>query len=501
MRSVTEVPKQYMNIGKVVRLLDQEKERDRETTGDSVMKISREDVQHDATKTEEDSPYPRVTRQMSEMRNEKENENEVWRASGIVIESPIGSALEESSKIATVDILEGEEDTQMQYGHKTPEVKRSIASGPPKEPLPWRLVNRLNEWKKIGGDTPVIRGTKALWRSPQSPISYEERKHRQEFRWTTEMMNNYLSLLEEELKDGVVKSVQESEEKWFNPTFIFLKKWKVKIVIHLNSPDLEEFGMDSFRREIELVIDKERGVSGMVVELREDGSDAPREEESASPGGCTNVDNTGKEEKETEDERPGSTPREVEFCEVTTPTSEFVDEAYAIRAEAGYSQRGLEKNGNSQPNVVRRVDTLEEDPAREQTEVSEEKEQTSRANNGCVRAGMGCSFNNTNREQRGEDICPRELDPPGECVSDKREGVQSSVEDTREKGSMTERTEDRPYSFEDRQYVHEMDDSLEKGSAIAHSNTEGIGEEIEQPGHLNTDGTSPGRTEYRSRCT
>ncbi|KAH7830530.1 uncharacterized protein MONOS_4292 [Monocercomonoides exilis] len=67
----------------------------------------------------------------------------------------------------------------------------------------------------------------------------------------------------------------------------------------------------------------------MDVEFREDGSDAPREEESAAAGGCANLDNTGKEEKETEDERPGSTPRKVEHRETATHTSEFVDDVHA----------------------------------------------------------------------------------------------------------------------------------------------------------------------------
>ncbi|KAH7816176.1 uncharacterized protein MONOS_13284 [Monocercomonoides exilis] len=66
---------------------------------------------------------------------------------------------------------------------------------------------------------------------------------------------------------------------------------------------------------------------------------------------------------------------------------------------------------------------------------------------------------------------------------------------------MAATTEDRPYSSEDRQHVHEMDDTEEEGSAIAHSNTESIGEETEQPGHNITDGTSPGRTAHGSRCT
>ncbi|KAH7826087.1 uncharacterized protein MONOS_12415 [Monocercomonoides exilis] len=46
-----------------------------------------------------------------------------------------------------------------------------------------------------------------------------------------------------------------------------------------------------------------------------------------------------------------------------------------------------------------------------------------------------------------------------------------------------------------------MDSTEEEGSAIAHSNTESNREETEQPGHYNTDGTSPGRAEHESRCT
>ncbi|KAH7822658.1 uncharacterized protein MONOS_7276 [Monocercomonoides exilis] len=46
-----------------------------------------------------------------------------------------------------------------------------------------------------------------------------------------------------------------------------------------------------------------------------------------------------------------------------------------------------------------------------------------------------------------------------------------------------------------------MDNTEEEGSAIAHSNTERIVEETEQPGHYDTNGTSPGRAEHGGRCT
>ncbi|KAH7829414.1 uncharacterized protein MONOS_734 [Monocercomonoides exilis] len=246
-----------------------------------------------------------------------------------------------------------------------------------------------------------------------------------------------------------------------------------------DSPVPEESGLDTVGGKTEVGTRKERGVSGMVVELRGDGSNAPRKEESAAPGGCANLDNTGKEEKETEDERPGSTPREAEFCEVTTPTSELVDETHATCAEAGDRPRWLEGNCDSQRNDSGRMITLEKETTRKQAKESEEKEQTGGTNDGRFRARMGCR----------------------ECVSDKRKGVQSSVEDTRKKGSMAGTTKDRPYSSEDRQHVHEMDNTEEEGSAIAHSNTESIGEETEQPGHNNIDGTSPCRTEHGSRCT
>ncbi|KAH7825786.1 uncharacterized protein MONOS_7109 [Monocercomonoides exilis] len=139
----------------------------------------------------------------------------------------------------------------------------------------------------------------------------------------------------------------------------------IKIDLTGDSPVPEKSGLDTVGRETEFGTRKERVVSGMVVELREDGSDAPRNEESAAPGGCAKMDRTCKEKEETKDEGPSSTPWEAEFCEVTTPTSEFVDEAQAIRAEAGNSPRGLEGNGESQPNDVRRINTLEENPARE----------------------------------------------------------------------------------------------------------------------------------------
>ncbi|KAH7828646.1 uncharacterized protein MONOS_15549 [Monocercomonoides exilis] len=251
----------------------------------------------------------------------------------------------------------------------------------------------------------------------------------------------------------------------------------IEIDLTGDSPVPEKFGLDTVRREAEIGAHRECGVFKMVVEFREDGSDAPREEESAAARGYAKMDSTCKEK------------------------DELVDEAYEILAKAGNSPRRLERDCDSQPNVVRRVDTLEENPAREQTKESEEKEQTSRANNGRFGAGMGCSNNNTDGEQRGEDICPRKMDPPGECVSDKRKGVQSSVEDFRKERSVDATAEDRSYLSEDRQYVHEMDNTEEEGSAIAHSNTESIGEETEQSGHDKTNGTSPGRTKQKSLCT
>ncbi|KAH7822971.1 uncharacterized protein MONOS_2639 [Monocercomonoides exilis] len=182
--------------------------------------------------------------------------------------------------------------------------------------------------------------------------------------------------------------------------------------------------------EIELGTHKEWGVSGVALELGEDGSDTPRKEESAAARGCAKMDCTYKEKEETKDEGFSNTPLEAEFCETVTPTSELVDEASAIHTEVGNSPRRLERDRDCQPNDARRINTLEKDPAGKQTKESEEKEQTSRTNNELFRAGI-----------------------------------------------------------------------VRKGSAIAHSNTESIREEIEHPVHHNTNGTSPGRTEHGSRCT
>ncbi|KAH7822495.1 uncharacterized protein MONOS_14543 [Monocercomonoides exilis] len=420
------------------------------------------------------------------------------------------------------DTLEGKENTQIQYGHRTTEVKRGVAIGPLKESLPGRLVNKLNKWKKIGGDKLVSRDDKQLFIplgggikglsgetrarvggevvQPDIHGDKEERKVEKDPGLQSSRRGSSLSVLQLSKpslrfrRDAIwskrrAHSIHEDNEPG---SVIYQRKVGceasdisgrhtphaprqgcIEIDLTGDSPVPEESGVDTIGRENEVGTHKERGVSGMVVELREDGSEAPREEESAASGGRANLDSTSKEEKETEDEGFSSTPREAEFCETTTPTCQFVNEVYAIRVEAGNSPRGLEGNGNSQPNDAGRINTLEKDRTREQTKESEEKEQTSRTNNICVKAGLGCSVNNTGRKQRGEDSLPLKLDPPGECVSDKREGVQSSVEETREKGRVVATTEGRSYSSEDRQH----------------------------PGHDNPDGSSPGRTEHRSGCT
>ncbi|KAH7816524.1 uncharacterized protein MONOS_14393 [Monocercomonoides exilis] len=64
------------------------------------------------------------------------------------------------------------------------------------------------------------------------------------------------------------------------------RQGSVEIDLTGDSPVPEESALDSEGRETEVGTRKERGVSAMVVELREDGSDSPREEESAAPGGC-----------------------------------------------------------------------------------------------------------------------------------------------------------------------------------------------------------------------
>ncbi|KAH7828320.1 putative Phage integrase family [Monocercomonoides exilis] len=581
-RSWTEMQKQYVNIGKVVSRLDQEKERERETARDRLRERAREEVLHDTTKTEGDSAYPRVKEQTSERRNEKS----VLKTFGIVIEPPIVSAREGSSRTAILDTLEEEGNTQTQLGHKTPGVRESIVIGPPREPLPGRLVNRLSEWKKIGEDKLVSRGEKTQTRVSgddrddeqlfiplgggtegrsceaytgvrgevvQSDIHGEKEKRKVEE--DTGLQSSERGSAGKAFQDGLpgdscgtpggerlddhprhieclstcqsgraiqslsvlqlsrsllrvrgdaiwskgrAQSIHEDNETG-SVTYQRTVEGKagdisgryspyasrqgcLEIDLTGDSPVPEKSGLDTVGGEAEARTRKERRVFGMAVELREDGSDTPRKEESAAPGGCAKMDSTCKEREESQNKRLSSTPREAEFCETATPTSKLADEANAIHAEAGDSPwlAGME---------------------REQAKESEEKEQTSRTYNGRIRAGMGCSINNINREQRGEDICSRELDPPGERVSDKREGVQSSVEDFGKERSMAERTENRPYSSEDRQHVREMDNPEEERSAIAHSNTESIGEETEQPGHHNSNGTPPGRTEHGSGCT
>ncbi|KAH7827041.1 uncharacterized protein MONOS_9877 [Monocercomonoides exilis] len=424
------MPKQCKNIREVVNLLDQEKKTLQETTRDRVTEISIEDVRHETTRTEGDSAYPRVTRQTSERRNEKI----VWRASGIVIGSPIGSALEESSKTVTADILEGEEDTQIQFGHRTPEVKRSIASGPPKEPLPGRLVNRLNEWKKIWGDKRVSRGEKTQTRvsgddrddeqlfiplgggveglsgeahtefggevvQPDIHGDKEKRKVEEDPGLQSSKRGSAGKTLQngfpgnsggtpggERLDDhfGYIecipackggRAIQSLSVLQLSKSMLFLRNdaiWSkvraqsirednetsslvhqrtveseasnisgrhsphasrqecIEIDLTGGGPVPERSGLDTVGGEAEIGTHNEWGVFGMAVEFREDGSDAPREEESVAPGGCANLDNICKEKEETKDERLRSTYLEAELCEAATPTSELVDDAHAM---------------------------------------------------------------------------------------------------------------------------------------------------------------------------
>ncbi|KAH7815460.1 uncharacterized protein MONOS_16168 [Monocercomonoides exilis] len=539
------------------------------------------------------------TKQKNEQKSEKEEEKGALRASGTIIESPIGIALEVSSKTAIADTLEGEVNTQMRFGHKMPGERERIVIGPPKEPLPGRLVNRQSKWKEIGRDKQVCRGvsgddgdeeqlfiplaggTDRLSGEAHTEVGGEVvqpnihgDKEKRKVEKDQGLQGAQRGSAGKAFQDGFPgdsggtpegerlddhsghigciptcqggRAIQSLPVLQLSEAMPFLRRdafWSarcaqrihkdndtssvlyqrevnsearntleryfphasrqgcVKIDLAGDSPVPVESGLDTVGREIELVINKECGVPWIALELGKDGNDAPREEESAAPGGCANLDSTGKEEEETKDERLSSTPREVEFCEVTTPTSELVDEAHAIHTEAGNSPRRLEGNGDSQPNDTGRINTLEKDTTGKQTKESEEKEQTSGTNDGRFRAGMGCSANNTEREQRGEDICPRKLDHPGERVCDKREGVQSSVEDFRKERSMAERTEDRSYLVEYRQHVHEMDNTEEEGRTISHSNTESIREEIEQPGHKNTNRKYPGSTKHGSRCT
>ncbi|KAH7825037.1 putative Reverse transcriptase (RNA-dependent DNA polymerase) [Monocercomonoides exilis] len=499
-----------------------------------------------------------------------------------------------SSKKAIFDTLEGEEITQTQHGHKKQEVKKNIVIGPPKEPLPGRLVNRLNEWKKIGEDKLVSRSIKARWKSSQSPISLEERKHRQEFRGTTEMMNNYLSLLEEELKEGVMKPIQESEVKWFNPTFMVIKingkRRKIPDCRALNEEvQGKHFKMDSQETVVELLEENDwmttLDISSAYQHVKVD--------EQLSPFLCFSFQNQyfyyvgmhfgvkdasrvftkimrrvasyirGQwkvklviyiddillmhidrdalrlisqeiaqflrnlgwilSEEKLNQEPTGS----VEFLgwlwnsekmKVTLHERKRVLLLEDVRTWIAHAHKWRRQKTRDLAALLGKLNfvRLQHLPASlwmKRMQYALRRAIARGGWNGTVIAnpmmlGEFTHWRKTLRENRSR--CLRKRTSPAElatdaseleCVSDKREGVQSSVEDTREKVSVAATAEDRSYSSEDRQHVHEMDDSEEEGSAIAHSNTESIGEEIEQPEHDNADRTPPGRAEHGGRRT
>ncbi|KAH7818647.1 uncharacterized protein MONOS_2345 [Monocercomonoides exilis] len=404
MRSETKESRQHANIGEVVSTFDHEKRREREITRDCVTEISREEVQHDAMKTDEDSAYPRLTRQTSEMRNEKivgrvsgivtrrreytdlsgpqdarsEEENSEWTTEG-------ATSWETGEQIERVEKDRGRQTSEPGYKssmEKSPipnltrgEKTQTGVSGNDRNdeqlfiPLGGGIEGRSGEAHAgVGGEVvqPDIHGDK------------EERKVKKD----PGLQSSKRGSAGKTLQDGFpgdsggtfggerlddhsrfIECIPTCQGGRAIQSLSVFQQGCIEIDLTGDSPVPEKSGLDIVGREAEVGTHKERGVSGMVVELREDGSDSPREEESAAPGGCAQLDSTGKEEKETKDERFSSSPQETEFCEVTTPISKLVDDMHAIRAEAGDSQRGLEGNGNGQPNDVGRIDTLEEDPA------------------------------------------------------------------------------------------------------------------------------------------
>ncbi|KAH7816057.1 uncharacterized protein MONOS_2566 [Monocercomonoides exilis] len=478
MRSETEVQKQNVNIGYVMSLSDQEKERERENTGDLMTEISREDTQHKKNRRRLiTSPLDRTEEQSEIREGEMEGSLESffnydrvpnWERPGGELED---SYCRYSRRRREYTDATWPQDTRCEgeYSEGTTEGATSWETGERAELVveDWGRQTKRKEKKDPG-----LQGSKrgSAGKTLQDGFTGDSGGHPGE-----ERLDDHSAYIE-----CIPRKVEsEASDILGLHSPHASRQGSFEIDLTGDSPVPEESGLDSVGGKTEVGTRKERGVSGMVVELRKDGSGAPRKEESAAPGGCANLDSTCKENEESENKRLSSTSREAEFCEAAAPTSEPVIEAHVIRAEAGNSLRGLERNCKSQHYDAGRNNTLEKDSAREQTKVSEEKDETSRTCNGYVRAGLGCR----------------------ECVSDKREGIQSSVEYTREKGSIAATTEDRPYSSEDRQYVHEMDNTEEEVSSIAHSNTESIREETEQPGHYNTDGTSHGRAEHGSRCT
>ncbi|KAA6380789.1 MAG: putative Transposon Tf2-6 polyprotein [Streblomastix strix] len=89
-------------------------------------------------------------------------------------------------------------------------------------PVPNRLMTRLTEWNKIGGQQMIINGAQPEWTSPIAPLLLQQMKQPRQFKGNQIQEQEYQNQLNEELKNGIIKETNSIQV--YNPTFIVPRK-------------------------------------------------------------------------------------------------------------------------------------------------------------------------------------------------------------------------------------------------------------------------------------
>jgi hypothetical protein len=86
-----------------------------------------------------------------------------------------------------------------------------------------RLLARREAWRAIKGEALLLRGVWADWRDRESPSKLASEFRMRPFRAQKALRGEYQRLLDDELREGVVREVPLAEAKWLNPTFLVPK--------------------------------------------------------------------------------------------------------------------------------------------------------------------------------------------------------------------------------------------------------------------------------------
>jgi ribonuclease HI len=78
-------------------------------------------------------------------------------------------------------------------------------------------------WREIGAEDLLLRGITAEWKDEESERRLQLRQRVAPYRPPRALVPEFEKLLEEEIREGVVKEIEEAEVRWVNPTFLVPK--------------------------------------------------------------------------------------------------------------------------------------------------------------------------------------------------------------------------------------------------------------------------------------